>query len=156
MSVEPDDLKIETNEHVLKVRVTGVLFDEQGRLLVGGDNEGYALIGGKQKFNEFSDEAIQREFIEETGMNIEPVRLLANIENIFVSDKKRWQEIGFMYLVKAPAIELDTNAAMATDQTLTWLPATQWGKLLPHGVDKIIRELPATPVHLRVRDGKSY
>lgn len=35
MSVEPDDLKIETNEHVLKVRVTGVLFDEQGRFTRG-------------------------------------------------------------------------------------------------------------------------
>ncbi|MFD1464618.1 NUDIX domain-containing protein [Lapidilactobacillus mulanensis] len=153
MSVERDDLKMQTAEHGLKVRVTGVIFDDQHRVLTVTDGEAFSLIGGKQKFGELSQEAIVREFMEETGMTVRPARLLAVIENLFEVEGKSWQEIGFMYLIGAVGERrLDELAVMADDQDFRWLPESQWGELLPHGIDKIISELPENPVHLVVKN----
>jgi ADP-ribose pyrophosphatase YjhB (NUDIX family) len=60
-----------------KVRASGLFLDERGVLLgrhVG--HEFYTLIGGSWEYGETLEEAVEREFLEETGMRVHASQLL--------------------------------------------------------------------------------
>src|SRR5689334_14421751 len=67
----------------LRASVYGVLV-ENDRVLVQRENEvGYSLPGGGIKIGERIDHALIREFKEETGLDIKPIKLLGVRDDLF-------------------------------------------------------------------------
>lgn len=61
------------------------------------------MPGGKMEFGEQIDDAIKREILEETGLDIEVKEVLAVLNEIFFDVKKKedyWQAIIFLFGVK--------------------------------------------------------
>lgn len=57
----------------------------------------YRPLGGTIEFGERGEQAVRREFREEIGANLEKLRYLGMLENIFTCDGKRGHEIVLVY-----------------------------------------------------------
>lgn len=64
---------------VQRTGVYGIVTDSQNRVLIVKNKLGYFLPGGGVQGNETHEEALRREFLEETGYNIEIVRELETV-----------------------------------------------------------------------------
>lgn len=83
----------------------GILTDEAGRVLLQlrGDMHTWGLPGGAMELGESSVDTCKREFLEETGITVEPVHLLniySNTETHYPNGDKT-QSIVILYEVKA-------------------------------------------------------
>ena len=58
---------------------------------------GYRPLGGAVDLGELAEDAVQREIQEELGAEIQNVRLLGVLENIFRNNDAEWHEIVFMF-----------------------------------------------------------
>jgi 8-oxo-dGTP diphosphatase len=70
-----------TEHYRHSVSVTGVIIDEQDRVLVvqRRDDAKWELPGGILERQESVEDGMRREVLEETGMHVEPVRLTGGI-----------------------------------------------------------------------------
>jgi ADP-ribose pyrophosphatase YjhB (NUDIX family) len=57
----------------------------------------YRLIGGRVEFGELSEKAALREFVEETGLSVEPIKLLGIFESLFKIHGKLKHELVHIY-----------------------------------------------------------
>ena len=87
-----------------KIRAVAICICRQGeRILVfeGYDTVKkevfYRPLGGTIEFGERSEEAVRREFREEIGAELEELRYLGTLENIFTCDGKGGHEIVQVY-----------------------------------------------------------
>ncbi|WP_424554985.1 NUDIX hydrolase [Streptococcus agalactiae] len=83
----------------------GILADEEERVLLQlrSDKKTWAIPGGAQELSESSYDTCQREFFEETGIQVEPTRLLnvyTNFKEIYPNGDKV-QTVVILYEVKA-------------------------------------------------------
>lgn len=60
----------------------------------------YRPLGGGIEFGEASQQALQRELLEELGVTVRPVRKLATLENIFVHEGVPGHEIAIVWLAE--------------------------------------------------------
>lgn len=82
----------------------GILANEAGEILLQlrGDKRIWSLPGGTMEFGESSVDTCCREFLEETGISVEPVRLL----NVYTNSEEQYpngdvcQSVLFVYEVK--------------------------------------------------------
>ena len=90
-----------TDNAVCDLRTVGVLIRDN-KLLVQRDREGneYALPGGHVKIGETTEEALIREFKEETDADIKCVRLLWTEECFWEWNRKQAHNISFYYLIE--------------------------------------------------------
>ena len=58
----------------------------------------YRPLGGGIEFGERSDDAVKRELQEEIGAELDELRLLTVLENLFEFEGKAWHEIVFVYV----------------------------------------------------------
>jgi ADP-ribose pyrophosphatase YjhB (NUDIX family) len=79
------------------------LFEHEGKLLLNigydkvKDERFFRIIGGSVNFGEKTEEAIRREVREELDCEIENLKFLTVIENIFQYEGKNMHEISFIY-----------------------------------------------------------
>jgi ADP-ribose pyrophosphatase YjhB (NUDIX family) len=79
------------------------LFRKGGRILVSQAHDAVKQdyfcrpLGGGIEFGERSRDALRREVKEEIGVEVENVRLLGVLENLFTYVGRRWHEIVFVY-----------------------------------------------------------
>lgn len=59
----------------------------------------FTFVGGKVNFGETTEQAVMREFEEETGAVVCTERLLGIIENIFTMNGEKWHQYLFYYLI---------------------------------------------------------
>lgn len=85
------------------VGVGAMVFGDKGRIFLtrrGADarNEAgtWEFPGGKVKFGELMTDAIRREFAEEYGMCIEPVRLLGVFDHLLPEEGQHWVSVAFV------------------------------------------------------------
>ena len=80
------------------VAVWGVVTDPQGRiLLVKGDRRGWEPPGGQVELGEDLVEALQREVREESGVEIEAVRLVGVYSNLGRPERGLPQQVNFAF-----------------------------------------------------------
>jgi len=91
---------MEKEKTILKVML---VIEHDGKLLAGKgydeakDEHFYRLLGGGVNFQETTEEAIRREIKEELDSEIEDLRLLDTVENIFEYNGEKGHEICFIY-----------------------------------------------------------
>ena len=98
--MDKQDILLRTDQGVFSYRVAGILIRE-GKVLLQRptDDPGYAFPGGHVNFGEVSEKALIREFKEEVGADILPVRLLWIGENFFPWGENDCHQICLYYLV---------------------------------------------------------
>ena len=99
MADEKTDIVLRRDKHDFKLRVTGVLFNQNGDIAVNEEPQyGYlTLPGGKIKFGETSQQAVVREFAEEMGIRVQGTKLLSVTENLFSFEGKLNNEVCFTW-----------------------------------------------------------
>ena len=144
-------------------RAAGVMMDNKRRVMLCrlDDEDVWVLPGGTIRCYETSKETIMREFLEETGLEIEVQRLLGVIENFFVFKDKKCHDIGFYYLVSPKEAnhfcdqEVFIGQEERHTQDRSWKLIFKWFdsfnleniNLKPSILKKLLKELPDDPVH---------
>lgn len=106
MQMTPD-MCVPCGDGFLNIRV-GALIEKDGKLLMVQSNHGYLYsVGGRIKMRETTQEAVEREVFEETGVKMRVKRLIAVQENYFCGDSPSKQgklvyEIAFYFLMEVP------------------------------------------------------
>ncbi len=112
----------------------------------------YRPLGGGIEFGELGPEAVVREMKEETGADIEEVRYLATVENIFVNNGKAGHEIVQLYTAtfSDPSFynqeEIEAHEMDGTPFRALWKPLADFegGRvpLYPTGLLELIKQKP--------------
>ena len=109
------------------------LIEQQGQFLLA---EGYdpakkqhylMPIGGGVDFGERTDDAIRREVLEEIGLEVQHLRLLNVLENLFTFDGTAGHEIVFVYQAElaAPLATLRGVESNGQEFNLRWITTQQ-------------------------------
>lgn len=102
------DIEIKNNNVKFKYRVSGLLIKDNKLLVVKiNDNSFYCLPGGHVELLENSNDAIIREFKEETGFDVQVEKLLFVTENFFKSGAFDCHELGMYYLLNSENIPIE-------------------------------------------------
>lgn len=96
------DIHIETRESIFKFRACGIIEQDGKFLLVKMRNNGFfCLPGGHVEIGENTAHAALREMKEETGFDLEIVKLVAITENFFNARYRKGHELAFYYLMRS-------------------------------------------------------
>jgi 8-oxo-dGTP pyrophosphatase MutT (NUDIX family) len=94
------DLSIQLGNTKLYIRVAGFVKTANGFLFEKSAKGYLYTVGGKIGLNETSEEAIKRELMEEIGMEVKNLNLVAVNENFFKVEDKGTHEICFVYNIE--------------------------------------------------------
>ena len=95
------DIQFSTDGGMFNVRVAGICVKENKIILSKMESDDFwVFIGGKVRFGESTDEAILREYREETGAQLHVDRLLSVTENFFSYMDRPWHQYLFYYLLR--------------------------------------------------------
>ncbi|MCM3337500.1 NUDIX domain-containing protein [Paenibacillus sp. MER TA 81-3] len=93
-------LSLESGQNTFNVRVSGILIVDNHLLLQQHDGGDYwYLPGGRVEMFETSEEALRREFIEETGITITSAKLQWIVEEMYAIGDRQMHEIGMYYCI---------------------------------------------------------
>jgi ADP-ribose pyrophosphatase YjhB (NUDIX family) len=140
-------------------RVGGILIQHEHVICqAASDEDFYFLPGGRAEFGETASATLLREMQEELSvlMNIE--RLLYVVENFFANLNDTWHEIGFYFLMTAPAdsyLNQSLDTIMHVDEAgnhlrFEWLPIAQLERfpLYPPFFRKALQDIPECTIHI--------
>lgn len=102
------DLCVKTQEGILNIRVGAIIMKDDKFLMVENDRSDFMYsVGGRIKFGETAQEAVEREVYEETGVHMEISRLGFIHENFFMGDSLKKEgnivhEISFFFYMDVP------------------------------------------------------
>ncbi|HAT55846.1 MAG TPA: hypothetical protein DCW31_11535 [Lactobacillus sp.] len=107
--MEADDIMFQHDRQFFNVRASGMLMKDEKILFHCDNNEPtpyFALIGGKVKFGESSQDAIKREYDEEVGIEVKPERLLWVMEHQLLDSETQstLQQVVFVYLLSSDEV----------------------------------------------------
>ena len=127
--MEDIDIKINNSFGNFKFRVNGILIHNDKILLVKiHKNTFYCLPGGHVKLGEDTQNAMIREFKEETGYNVKIGKLISVTENFFICEnREKMHELSFYYLLNIEnEKDLNYNEYKTIDEDielkLKWFP----------------------------------
>jgi 8-oxo-dGTP pyrophosphatase MutT (NUDIX family) len=99
--MDQQDIHIKTTQGIFSYRVAGILIRDGKVLLQRTTTEpDYAVPGGHVNFGEASEQALIREYKEEIGADILPVRLLWIAEIFFPVKEGDCHQICLFYLIE--------------------------------------------------------
>lgn len=125
------DIDIKSNDGDFKLRVCGIIFNDN-KVLVEKNDDMYALPGGHVEFGELTSTTIIREVKEEIKLDSEIDRLFCINENIYTHKDKLNQEIGYYYILKPignyskedfKTDEIDKG--VYKEHTFVWIPINE-------------------------------
>ena len=94
------DLSIVLDDIKLNIRACGIMIHDNKLLVHNNTNESHvALVGGRVKIGENSEDTLKREIFEEMGKEIEILEFVSTIENFFEADDMPYHEIMFVYKI---------------------------------------------------------
>ena len=105
---EAPDMSVCCGEGIINIRVGAIILKSGCFLMVRNHLSDYFYsVGGRIKFGETAEEAVLREVIEETGVEMEIDHLGFVQENYFIGDSlsnmgKEIYELGFYFYMKVP------------------------------------------------------
>lgn len=135
-----NDMCVPCDGGLLNIRVGAIIMKDGMLLMVGNERANYLYsVGGRIKFGETAEEAIQREVFEETGVMMEIERLGFVHENYFYGDAssnlgKLIYEISFYFYMKVPSDFAPVSESFAEDNSkehLKWVSLDEDIKMYP-------------------------
>lgn len=95
------NILFKADDYIFGVRTAGVLIND-GKILVQRDKNGneYALPGGHIKLGETTADGLVREYKEETGADIRPLRLLWTEECFWEWNGRKAHNFAYYYLIE--------------------------------------------------------
>ena len=103
------------------IRSCGILLHGDSVLAQEGriaDGVSYALPGGHVEFGETLAACVSREILEETGLNVEPEKMVYVHENFYTLKRVRTHEVGFYFL-------LDLNSEFPRPDPHGYIPSRE-------------------------------
>lgn len=123
----PEDMSV-------SIHVYGIAIDD-GKALISPQFDGYDWPGGTSKLGEDTIQTLKREYKEETGLDVEPIKLLDVETSLFHHYKRNTDHhaILIFYLVKIVGGTI-TDAGFDTDEKeyarlAEWVPITEIRKM---------------------------
>ena len=118
----------------------GALLVEEGR----DPSDGRVFqrpLGGAVEFGELSDDAVEREFMEEMGLSLRTMGLVGVVESLFRFEGQDLHEIVFLHageLADPSIYEMDRLTRFdGVDAVILWRPANASDPILvPEGIDR--------------------
>ena len=151
-------IRIEQDGTVFNFRVAGVIRHGGRVLLHKAEGETFwSLPGGRVEMHENATLSLQREMLEELGVEVRVERLLWVAENFFEYLGKQFYELGFYFLVALPEDSPLTRhqEPFYGDEeglvlTFQWFPLEELEKLniLPSFLSTGLAALPETTQHI--------
>jgi 8-oxo-dGTP pyrophosphatase MutT (NUDIX family) len=157
-------IRIEWEDGSFWSRAAGIMVGGKKRVLLSRleDEDVWVLPGGTISLYETSEETVKREFLEETGFEIEVHRLLWIIENFFVFNDDKCHEIGFYFLVSPKEAKRFWEQEEFIGQEEQHTPDKSWKlifkwfdpseldklNLKPSVLIKLLKNIPEHPVHI--------
>lgn len=129
MQLEVSDQKpvnFKPKEYRTRCGSYGIILDAHGKLLLTQQRKGvfkglWSLPGGGIEFGETQAQALKREFLEETALNISRFELLTAVSHsgIFVDDEKElhYHDLGFVFRI----LSYKEAAAVIAEEALRWV-----------------------------------
>lgn len=119
-------------DYPLRLTAFGLVFQDEKLACVRverGDRSYYDLPGGAVDGDETEEQALVREFLEETGMTVRPFERLTEAGQYFLkSDGRPLNNVGGVWI--ADYVSLDPSAKVEDDHQLVWLhPRTALAEL---------------------------
>ena len=94
------DLTVVLDNKKLNIRACALIIHNNKLLVHNNINENHvALVGGRVKIGESSEDTLKREIKEEMGKEFEILEYVSTIENFFDADDMPYHEIMFVYRV---------------------------------------------------------
>ena len=126
------------DKHWFRYRAAAII--RQGDSILMATNPGVDYlysVGGAVQLGETAEEAVVREVLEETGVQMEIERLAAIHENLFYSDmgiypdNMKCHELALYFLMKPGDLESIKATGVSLNnqpERLVWVPMTDFGK----------------------------
>ena len=133
------DMCVACDDGILNVRAGAIIMKDGKLLMVGNDRDYLYSVGGRVKFGETAEEAVVREVLEETGVQMEIDRLGFVHENYFYGDapsnrNKLIYEISFFFYMKVPDAFAPISESFTEDNSkehLVWVSLDEDRKMYP-------------------------
>ena len=133
------DMYVACDDGILNIRVGAIIMKDGKILMVGNDRDYLYSVGGRVKFGETAEEAVVREVLEETGVQMEIDRLGFVHENYFYGDmpsnrNKRIYEISLFFYMKVPDTFVpvsDSFTEESSKERLVWVSLDEDVKMYP-------------------------
>lgn len=160
MELRSEDLTVQVGDFTFNHRAAGILIQEGAILLEYYEKEDYwVLPGGRVKVGEDSKIGVEREWLEELGLEVNGTRLIALIENFFVNHRtgsqRHFHEISMYYQLESSTkipfqIGQKFHGAESDKLNYSWVPLTELVNLnfRPEILINYLVNLPECPVHL--------
>ncbi|MGE7689553.1 NUDIX hydrolase [Lysinibacillus sp. NPDC097214] len=140
-----EDLTVKMNAGKLNIRVAAWIVHDDNLLVSQFPDGTISLPGGRVHLRETSIEAIDREILEETGMQLDTPKLFAVIENFFL-EKEYFHEFLFIYRGQIP-IQPKYYGQDSSNQIIKWIPLTQVNELKPDILVKLSEIVEIEELH---------
>lgn len=131
------DMCVPCDDGILNIRVGAIIMKDGKVLMVGNKRDDYLYsVGGRIKFGETAQEAIVREVLEETGVEMEINRLGFVHENYFYGNNlnKLIYEISFYFYMNVPSDFSPSCESFTEDnrkEFLRWIALDEDIKIYP-------------------------
>lgn len=115
------DIRVKIGENGFDVRSCGILIKD-GKILVSNEDDGtVTLSGGAVKTGETTDEAIVREFREESGLDVKVIKLIAVIENFL-----KYKDLDYHQFIYVYSLDLKNQSLNLPTLTREEKMFTKW------------------------------
>ena len=156
-----NDMCVACDNGILNIRVGAIIMKNGALLMVGNDRDYLYSVGGRVKFGETAEEAVVREVLEETGVQMEIDRLGFVHENYFYGDapsnlNKLVYEISFFFYMKVPDTFAPVNESFTegnSKEHLVWASLDEDIKMYP-GFFRTELQDPTDAVKYFTTDGR--
>jgi len=158
------DLTFQTKEGTLNIRSAAIILCNDRLLVSKKSGSPYEwLPGGRVHMNETSEQACDRECIEELGMSFPNKRLLCVHENFFTEEisQRFYHEICFYYLIALKQCPNPFAKECFTYQEsdgscnlYRWVAISSLSheKIRPPMLAKLLRQIPDSPLHIVTKE----
>ncbi|WEV60202.1 NUDIX domain-containing protein [Streptococcaceae bacterium ESL0729] len=145
-----EDLTLNTSSGKVNLRVAAWI-ETRGKFLVAEfPNGNMSLMGGRIKFGESSQEALEREVLEESGQVLKDSKFMALVEN-FYQNASSYHELLFIYSCQIEI--LDKYESEEEFVNLKWIIKEELGQVRPKIMANLASVNPQDyPLHLVNRD----